>query len=135
MNIHESVVRIMKSQDVFGEAFYEVFLGRYPEAQPYFSGIDMKRQALVLTMSVSLIEEYSSSGYPATEKYLKYLGSRHHRLAIPKDLYPKWREAMIETLQRFLGNEWTDELAAEWTNAINRCASVMFEGYSQRFSV
>ncbi len=125
----------MNSQDVFGEAFYEVFLGRSPEAQSYFLGIDMKRQALVLTMSVSLIEEYYSSGYPATEKYLKYLGTRHHSHAIPKELFPKWREAMIETLRRFLASEWTDELATEWTNAIDLCAGVMFEGYSQRFTV
>ena len=135
MNIRESVVRIMKSQDVFGEAFYEVFLERYPEVQSYFQGIDMKRQALVLTIAVSLIEQYYSCGYPATEKYLKYLGTQHHNRAVPKDLYPKWREAMIETLQRFLGHEWTDELAKEWTDAIDLCANVMFEGYSQRFTV
>ena len=135
MNIHDSVVRVMNSQEVFGEAFYEVFFQRHPEARAYFSGTDMKRQALVLTMSVALIEQHYSSPYPATEKYIQHLGTQHHSRTIPKELYPKWREAMLETLQRFLGDEWTDGLAMEWTQAIDLCTRVMFEGYAQRFAV
>lgn len=135
LTIHDSVVRIMSSQQVFGDAFYEVFFQRCPEVKPFFSASKMERQALLLTMAVSLIEEYYSHGYPATEKYIKYLGTQHQDRAIPRELYPKWRDAMIETLQRFFGDEWTAELATEWTNAIDRTAQVMFEGYAQRFAV
>ena len=86
-------------------------------------------------MAVSVIEAYYSNAYPATEKYIKYLGTQHHNHSIPKELYPKWRETMIETLQRFFGDEWTNDLATQWTDAINRCSTIMFEGYSQRFAV
>jgi hemoglobin-like flavoprotein len=135
MDIHESVERIMQSQEVFGDAFYEVFLKKYPEVQEHFEGSDMKRQSLVLTMAVSLIEQYSSYGYPATEKYLKYLGTQHRKRAISKELYPKWRNAMLETLQRFLGEEWSEELANEWQAAFEKCIKVFFEGYEENFTV
>ena len=135
MNIHDSVAQVMNSKAAFGEAFYEVFFKRYPEVQAYFSGLDMKRQALVLTMAVAVVEQHYSSPHAATEKYIQYLGTQHYSRAIPRDLYPKWREAMLETLQRFLGDEWTDELATEWAKAINLCTEVMFEGYTERFTV
>jgi hemoglobin-like flavoprotein len=135
MDIHESVERVMQSQDVFGEAFYEVFLKRYPEVQEHFHGSDMKRQSLVLTMAVSLIEQYFSYGYPATEKYLRYLGTQHHNRAISKEFYPKWRDAMLETLECFLGEEWTEDLARQWHEAFERCIRVFFEGYEERYTV
>ena len=135
MNIHDSVVRVMSSKEVFGEAFYELFFVRHPEVQAHFSGIDMKRQALLLTMAVALIEQHYSSPYPVTEKYIQHLGTQHQTRAIPKELYPKWRDTMIETLKRFFGNEWTEGLASEWTQAIDLCTRVMFEGYAQHFAV
>jgi len=135
VNIHESVVRVMNSNEVFGESFYRVFFERFPEVQEHFAGLDMKRQALVLTMAVALIEQHYSSPFPATEKYIKYLGTQHHSRAIPRDLYPKWREAMLETLRQFLGQDWSDALASEWTEAIDLCTDTMFERYSERFAV
>ena len=135
MNVHDSMERIMQSQDGFGEAFYEVFFRRCPEAQPYFKDSDMKRQALVLTMAVSLIEQYDSRGYPATGKYLQHLGAQHHGRSIPRELYPVWRDAMLETLGRFIGDDWTEELSAQWSEAIDRCSRVMFQGYERRVTL
>ena len=135
MNIHDSVEKILRSKEVFGESFYQVFFRRFPEVAQYFRDIDMERQSLVLTLSVSIVEQYFTRGYPATEKYLKYLGTQHHKRGIPRELYSMWRDAMLETLEDFLADGWNDELAAEWHAAIDRATNLMFEGYDEYFRV
>jgi hemoglobin-like flavoprotein len=135
MRIHDSVEKILRSKEVFGRQFYEVFFRKFPEVEQYFRGIDMERQSLVLTLAVSIVEQYFTRGYPATEKYLKYLGTQHHKRGIPREVYPMWRDAMLETLQNFLGNDWDEELAGEWRAAIQRSTTLMFEGYDEYFRV
>ena len=135
MRIDESIDRILRSQDIFGEAFYDVFLRQFPEVQEYFHDVDMKRQSLVLTMAVSLIGQHHSRRYPATERYLRYLGTQHKKRGIPRDAYAKWRDAMVQTLQRFHGEEWTEELAAEWQAAFDESIAAVFVGYDEYFTV
>ena len=132
MNIQDSLDKILNTQDVFGEIFYDVFFDQYPEAETYFRGMDMHRQALVLTMSLKLVEEYSLNGYLAIEKYLEYLGNKHSDRGIPKELYPKWRDSMLVALKRFHGDEWTDALGSEWRLAIDGASDVLFRGYDHR---
>ena len=135
MRIHDSVEKILRSKEVFGESFYQVFLRRFPEVAQYFRDIDMERQSLVLTLAVSIVEQYFTRGYPATEKYLKYLGTQHRKRGIPREVYSMWRDAMLETLEGFLADGWSDELAAEWRAAIDRATNLMFEGYDEYFRV
>ncbi len=45
------------------------------------------------------------------------------------DLYSDWRDCMLETLQDFHGNDWTDSLEQQWTEAINLAVDRMLEGY------
>lgn len=135
MKIHDSVEKILSSKEVFGQTFYEVFFRRFPDVQQHFRDIDMERQSLVLTLAVSIVEQYFTRGYPATEKYLKYLGTQHRKRGIPREVYPMWRDAMLESLQAFLGDEWNEQLAEEWRAAVERATSLMFEGYDEYFRV
>ena len=135
MDIDQSLERILSSQESLGELFYETFLTRYPEVKKYFEGINLERQAVLLTMAAVVIAQYYSNPYPATKKYLRYLGSKHHDRNIPTELYPKWTEAMLATLKEFHGDDWDNHLAEQWTEAIAVAAERMFEGYQEHFNV
>jgi hemoglobin-like flavoprotein len=131
MDITQSLERIFQSQDTFGRAFYEVLLGRRPELRDFFSDVDMDRQAVLLTMALAVVERHHRRPNPTTEKYLRYLGAKHRDRAVPPELYPQWADAMMESLARFHGDDWSDSLAAEWKESIDRAINPMLRGYSE----
>jgi hemoglobin-like flavoprotein len=135
MDISESLDRILDSQETFGNSFYDIFFERHPDVQQYFKDVNMKRQAVLLTMALIIVEQYFRSPYPATMKYLRYLGTQHSERSIPKELYPDWKAAMLETLEKFHAEDWNDELAKQWKQAIDNVTAVMFEGYEQHYTV
>jgi hemoglobin-like flavoprotein len=135
MDLHESLQRILASKQVLGDAFYEALFARHPEFRPLFEGLDLHRQAVVLTMELTAIDNYHRLRSPAARLYLQYLGTKHHDRGIPQELYGPFRETLLEVLQQVLGQGWTEELAGEWKAAIDDASAVMFEGYSERFTV
>jgi hemoglobin-like flavoprotein len=135
MDIHESLDRILESEASFGSIFYEVFFERHPEAAVHFDGIDMHRQALLLTMALTVIERYYSRAFPAVEQYLQLLGSRHSDRSIPRDLYPKWSQSMLIALERFHDGDWNDHVAQQWRDALEQAAQLMFRGYERRMGI
>jgi hemoglobin-like flavoprotein len=134
VDIHESVELILAAQDTWGERFYDVFLHQYPEVQEYFNGVNMRRQGVLLTMALIIVEQYYSGEYKATEKYLQYLGTKHDQMNIPQELYAKWTAALLTTLEQFHGDDWCDSLAQQWSQAIGRCVEVMLKGYGQHLT-
>jgi hemoglobin-like flavoprotein len=135
MDMNESLQRILASQQVLGDSFYEALFARHPEFGPYFAGADPRRQAVALTMQLTVIDCYHRLCSPAARLYLQYLGTKHHGRAIPQELYGPFRDTLLEVMQRLLGQDWTEELATEWKTAIDNASAVMFEGYAKRFSV
>ena len=135
MDIQQSLQHILQSKDVFGHAFYDVFFARHPEALEYFGDVDMNRQALVLTMALTVIQQYYTSKYPTVEQYLQYMGSQHHRRGVPPDFYPKWRDCMLEALEAFHGEDWHSDLSREWREAIELSTEPMLRGYEERTGV
>ena len=135
MNISESLHKILASKTIFGEYFYETFFATCPEVKQYFDGVNLERQAILLTMGLVVIEKQYARPYAAAEEYLKYLGTKHHDRGIPKHLYTDWTTAMLQTLERFHGKEWDDAIRQEWEEAIEQVIEVMFQGYEEHFTV
>jgi hypothetical protein len=63
------------------------------------------------------------------------LGETHRERGIPKDLYEQWRDAMLETLYQFHGDQWDLKLATQWHEAIEGAIKVMFQGYQRSVKV
>ena len=135
MDLHESLQRILASKQVIGDSFYEALLARYPEFGPHFEDIDLRRQAVLLTMQLTVVESYRRLRSLPVRLYLQYLGTKHHSLGIPRELYGPFRDTLLGVLQRFLEDEWTEELASEWKTAIDEASAVMFEGNEKQFTV
>lgn len=134
MDIAGSVQTILSRKDVAIRRFYDLFLNRHPEARPYFDGVNLEHQATLLTMALIMVEAHYSHAYPATEHYLKVLGHRHHNDGIPQELFPKFRDCLIETLAEVHGEEWDDILARHWREAIDKATATMFEGYQRPYT-
>jgi len=130
MNISESLDQILRRSDTLADLFYLVFLKHSPHVQELFRGVDMKRQNLLLTMSLIAVERHYARGYEATKAYLEMLGHHHKQRGVGMELFPIWRDALLATLGRFHCSDWSDDLAAEWGSAIDaaiRCMSVAFQ--------
>jgi hemoglobin-like flavoprotein len=135
MNLRDSVQRIHGSQDIFGDRFYQRFFELQPAARKFFREIHLPRQAVILTMQLSVIQAYYHGNSRAAGQYLQILGSRHRALGIPCELYPGFRDALLATLAESLGAEWTEELAGDWRAAIDAATEKMFEGYEHHYHV
>jgi hemoglobin-like flavoprotein len=131
MNIQDSLHRLLQEKESVAELFYAVFFERCPEARPYFQDVDMRRQGMLLAMALLIIERNYVCAYPAAESYLRYLGTRHHTRGIPLELYPAFRESLLQTLGRVHGDGWDEALAKEWGAAIDLATALMRDGYSE----
>lgn len=130
MDISQSIREILSRDDVVADLFYDIFLDRHPEVRRFFVGVDIRQQAIVLTMMLSTIEDFYQHSYPATARYLRLVGQRHKARGIPKELYPLFSQCLMETLERFHGQNWSEPLGDEWQNGIDKASRVMMEGYS-----
>jgi hemoglobin-like flavoprotein len=135
MTIHDSLQKILADRDTLATLFYQNLFQRHPEFRPYFKDVNMRHQAVLLTMSLMVIERHFNKELSSTALYLKYLGHKHHIQAIPEDAYPKWIDSLLETLGQFHGPAWDQEAAGLWRQALERGVRVMLEGYTEPVQV
>lgn len=129
MNITESIHEILNREEVVADLFYDIFLDRHPEVRRFFVGVDIRQQAVVLTMTLSIIEDFYRHSYPATARYLRLVGQRHKARGIPRELYPIFSQCLMETLERFHGQNWNAQLSDAWQRGIDKASNVLLEGY------
>ena len=135
MDIAQSLERILHAKAIVGRRFYERFLKKHEELRPFFSKVDMKRQGILLTTSLMVIVRHYSNPTPAVDLYLRYLGTKHNEMNIPRTEYPKWTETLMETLSDFHGDDWSAAVEQEWREAIGQTTELMFAGYDERVTV
>src|SRR5579871_1965764 len=124
MNISGSLHQILSRGDTLADLFYLVFLERFPEIQEKFRDVDMNHQTVLLTMSLMVIERHHECRYAATKAYLKMLGKQHQERGIGAELFPKWRSALLESLERFHSMDWNQTLAEQWRQAIDEASEI-----------
>lgn len=131
MDIHESIDQILASDDVLGTAFYEAFL-QYPEVQKFFDGVNLKRQSVLLTMALLVVEQCETESSPVVKAYLQDLGVKHEKMGVPESLYPYFHDALLSTLSEYHKEDWNEGLQQQWSDAINHAAQQMLDGYESR---
>lgn len=62
---------------------------------------------------------------PTVVPVIEQLGRDHRKFAVRPEHYPLVGEALLATLAHFLDDEWSPDLAADWTEAFNTVAQVM----------
>ena len=63
------------------------------------------------------------------------MGMRHKNWSISKEMYDAWSESMLAALEKFHATDWSDELRAEWQQAIEAATEAMFMGYDEHASI
>ena len=127
--LSESISDILDSDLRFGKAFYNNFFARHPQIEKHFAGVNMNRQAAVLTMTLLVIENYRSAQRAAMATYLRGLGAKHKEWNIPREMYEFFRDALLQTLADFHGEDWYEDLALQWDTAIDHTIRAMLTGY------
>lgn len=64
----------------------------------------------------------------AIEYLLADMGAKNQRRGVLPQHYGVARDALLETLREAHGDSWTDDLAADWAEAINCVTSLMIRG-------
>ncbi|MBC8353191.1 MAG: hypothetical protein H8E66_14435 [Planctomycetes bacterium] len=129
MDLNDSISDILDSDLRFGRSFYSTFFKRYPQVEKYFDGVNLHRQAAVLTMTLLVIENYRTAQRPAMSTYLRELGARHNEWDVPLEMYDYFRDSLLESLSQFHGKDWSDNLNSQWDTAIDCTIREMVKAY------
>ncbi len=105
--------------------FYSTLFLAYPETRQMFpTNMAGQRDRLVTALGhiVSQVDQVDR-----LVGFLQDLGVDHRKFAVRAEHYPAVGEALLATLRHFLADQWTDELAQDWTAAYGLVAQVMTE--------
>ncbi|MEM1167934.1 MAG: globin domain-containing protein [Cyanobacteria bacterium P01_H01_bin.35] len=125
--IENSVEKIKPYGEAFAASFYENLFIAYPEAKPLFANAEMSNQQKKLLNSLVLVVE--NLRHPeALAEVLQNLGARHVNYGTLPQHYPLVGEALLTTLEQYLGDEWNIEVKNAWIFAYEQIVQLMFEG-------
>lgn len=123
----DEILRCPKQE--LGRNFYARLFAACPEARPFFEKIELRVQANILVNSLHVIVSHDVYGYPAAHQFLMLTGARHHERGIPPELFPVFRDCLLQTIAEFYGDRWTESLSTEWRRALDTASAVMLQGY------
>lgn len=112
--------------DDFVVHFYNTLFRLAPELRPLF-GADMRPQRRHIVKMLHMV----IAGVDRPDvlvPQLRELGARHHSYGVVAEHFPMVARALKETLAHFLGDDWTDEAALTWDDALTAVAKWMIEG-------
>jgi NAD(P)H-flavin reductase/hemoglobin-like flavoprotein len=98
--------------------FYSHIFVSHPEVRSMFP-LSMAHQRDKFVSHADRIEQDAD--------FLRHLGRDHRKYAVVAEHYDAVGASLCATLKHFLGSEWDEELAAEWTAAYQVIARIMVE--------
>ena len=113
--IHDSFAEIVPMSDQVAEIFFNRLFETAPHVRPLFRG-DMAEQRVKFMATMSML--VNSLGnldivLPAAGK----LATRHVGYGVTPEHYPVVGQALLWTIQRTLGLNWTTDVAVAWIEA------------------
>jgi len=111
--------------ELVAEYFYADLFGRNPQLRSMFPR-SMSRQYKVLLGALSHIVSTVDDA-PELVPYLERLGRDHRGFGVAEDHYPEVGTSLVATLKHFSGDQWTEDLERDWTEAYGVVAKVMAE--------
>ena len=124
--VQQSFLKVAPIADVAASLFYARLFELDPALQKLFSG-DMKRQgAMLMNMIGGAVRGLTEPN--ALMPVLTALGRRHSGYGVVDSHYGTVAEALLWTLERGIGDEFTDEVRDAWVAAYTLMAGVMQQG-------
>lgn len=125
--VQESFARIQVDHAAFTSAFYQELFERSPQLQPLFEHVDTRKQGAKLHAALVLLVE-NLRRPQELEKILVPLGRKHVTYGATADSYPLVGDALLATLEKFLGSAWTGPVADAWSQTLDSVQSLMIRG-------
>jgi hemoglobin-like flavoprotein len=105
--------------------FYSHLFVSHPEVRPMFP-LSMANQRDKLVSALGRIVSHADR-IENDADFLRHLGRDHRKYAVVAEHYNAVGASLCATLKHFLGSDWDEELAAEWTAAYQVIARIMVE--------
>lgn len=103
--------------------FYSCLFLQNPGVRELFP-IGMSAQRLRLVAALGQVVSHVDD-LDAVVPVLQQLGRDHRKFGAVRDHYPAVGEALLATLEHFLGDDWTEDLSRDWAEAYGIVAQVM----------
>jgi NAD(P)H-flavin reductase/hemoglobin-like flavoprotein len=123
--LKESFAKVAQRGDQVPLFFYSYLFLAYPQTREMFPA-SMARQRDRLFAALGQIAS-DVDNLDSLAVFLQQLGRDHRKFGVAADHYPAVGEALLATLEHFLGEEWTPALAGQWQEAYRLIGRVMDE--------
>jgi hemoglobin-like flavoprotein len=107
--------------------FYEILFERYPALQPMFGRNARGLQEKMLAQALAAVLDHLEDA-PWLGATLGRLGAAHATYGVTDAMYDQVGDALLATLAEVAAEAWTDEVAAQWTEAYAFIAAMMQAG-------
>lgn len=124
--VQESWAKVAPIADTAAALFYARLFELDPAVQPMFANLDMKEQGRKLMQMIgTAVRGLDTLGelVPAVQA----LGKRHVGYGVKAEHYDTVGTALLDTLDKGLGDEFTPEVREAWTITYTTLATVMKE--------
>lgn len=114
-----------------GHYFYNTMFEKNPAFKPMFTNnMDLQVEKFLSTLKLIVysFEADRNGEYQLTDDLkipLINLGKKHQQLGVNADMFQPVVEALLASLENFLGNEFTPQLRKAWTDAYWKIAEAM----------
>ena len=123
--VQQTFAQVAPIADKAAEIFYGRLFDIAPEVMPLFRG-DMAAQRQKLMAALAVVVR-GLSDLPSILPAAGALAKRHVGYGAQPEHYPVVGDALLWTLARGLGPQWTPEVAAAWTAAYAALSGFMIE--------
>ena len=114
--LRQSFEMVVPRKEVFAHSFYERLFTYYPETQAMFAQTDMKRQEGSLIATLAVVVAGVERG-ENIRSVLQELGKKHETYGAKPKHYPLVGGVLLETFHEYLGERFTREMEAAWSQA------------------
>jgi methyl-accepting chemotaxis protein len=112
------------------DRFYVELFSRYPQVVPLFKNTDKKKQSQKLIGALKLVMN-NLNNVDALSKALTELGKRHEKYGAVDEYYGAVADTLLDVMQEYAGQAWTQEFHDAWSHALGTIAEVMLKAYGK----
>ena len=124
--VRDSWVNFKPLAEAAAQRFYDRLFLRYPETRPLFQEDLAEQRRKLMAMLDTTVEALDD--LEALRPTLADLGAQHACYGVCVADYDKMADALLWTLSQELGDGFTPEMRAAWTEVYETLADAMMEG-------
>ena len=127
---HDSIRSSFEALAPHTEELAERFFGRLFAVQPVIRALlprDHWQRAHDLSALLGLVIKHAGR-LDSIQNVLMDFGAKAQRAGVMPQQYGMARQALLDAMHDVLGNNWTEDVAADWTDLLNSVASVVVLG-------